>query len=233
MQFLRALLYNLMLWTSTTIGSLFLISIVTPPQWVARSWSGFNLFCMRTLLGLKMEVRGQEHIPAQPAVYLSNHQSAWETIALPTVLPPFNWVLKRELFWMPLFGWGLWAGGHIGINRASGQKAMQQVIDEGKKRLAKGINVVIFPEGTRTDPQVKKRYKAGGAMLAVEAGVPVIPVAHNAGYFWRRNEFLKRPGTIEVIIGPAIPTAGRGAQEVIAEVEEWIRAHTPAGPTQG
>ena len=138
------------------------------------------------------------------------------------IFPPVAFVLKKELLLIPFFGWGLARMPIISIDRKAGKDALNQVIDQGKERLAEGFWVVVFPEGTRAAPGHQKRYKVGGASLAVAAGVPVVPVAHNAGEFWRKNAFVKRPGDIVVSIGPAIATAGRTAEEVNKQTEAWI-----------
>ena len=131
-------------------------------------------------------------------------------------------MLKRELLWIPFFGWGLGMMSPIAINRAKGRTALRQLARLGKERILQGFWVVIFPEGTRVAPGARRKYQSGGAWLAVQTGAPVVPVAHNAGLYWPKNAFLKRPGTITMRIGPAIPTEGRDPAEVIAETERWI-----------
>jgi 1-acyl-sn-glycerol-3-phosphate acyltransferase len=132
------------------------------------------------------------------------------------------WVLKRELMWIPVFGWALAAVKPIAIDRKAGRKAMKQVVEQGQACLAEGRNVIIFPEGTRTAPGERRRYNAGGALLAAKAEVPVIPIAHNAGVFWARRGLKKHPGTIQVVIGEPIPTEGKHASDIMAEIEAWI-----------
>ena len=153
---------------------------------------------------------------------LCKHQSAWETLALQQIFPPQVWVLKRELLWMPFFGWALGLTSPIAIKRSDGRGAMKQLLKQGKERLAQGFCVVIFPEGTRIPYGKRGKYKIGGALLAVSSGLPVVPVAHNAGRLWGRNAFSKHPGLITMSIGKAIPTQGRKAGEINAEVEGWI-----------
>lgn len=185
-------------------------------------WSKIMLFIARHACGLDYRVEGRENLPAQPCVILSKHQSAWETLAFQTVFPPQVHVLKRELLWIPFFGWGLAMMSPIAIDRAKGRTALRQLARLGKERIAQGFWVVIFPEGTRVAPGTQRKYQSGGAWLAVQTGAPVVPVAHNAGLYWPKNSFLKHPGTITMRIGPAIPTAGRDPAEVIAETERWI-----------
>ncbi len=189
---------------------------------VISGWSRIMLFIARHLCGLDYAVEGRENLPAHPCVILSKHQSAWETLAFQTVFPPQVHVLKKELLWIPFFGWGLAMMSPIAINRAKGRTALRQLARLGKERILQGFWVVIFPEGTRVAPGTKRKYQPGGAWLAVQTGTPVVPVAHNAGLYWPKNAFLKHPGTITMRIGPVIPTQDRNPAEVIAEVEAWI-----------
>ncbi|MBS0335490.1 MAG: 1-acyl-sn-glycerol-3-phosphate acyltransferase [Proteobacteria bacterium] len=185
-------------------------------------WSKIMLFVARVVCRLDYEVEGRENLPSRPCVILSKHQSAWETLAFQTVFPPQVHVLKRELLWIPFFGWGLGMMSPIAINRAKGRAALRQLARLGKERILQGFWVVIFPEGTRVAPGTKRKYQPGGAWLAVQTGAPVVPVAHNAGLYWPKNAFLKFPGTITMRIGPAIPTEGRDPADVIADTERWI-----------
>jgi 1-acyl-sn-glycerol-3-phosphate acyltransferase len=185
-------------------------------------WSKIMLFVARVVCRLDYRVEGRENLPARPCVILSKHQSAWETLAFQTVFPPQVHVLKRELLWIPFFGWGLGMMSPIAIDRAKGRAALRQLARLGKERILQGFWVVIFPEGTRVEPGKRRKYQPGGAWLAVQTGAPVVPVAHNAGLYWPKNAFLKLPGTITMRIGPAIPTEGRDPAEVIAETERWI-----------
>ena len=153
---------------------------------------------------------------------MAKHQSAWETMALQKLFPPQVWVMKREIFWLPFFGWAIAAMEPIAIDRASGRKAISQIVEQGQKKLDEGRWIVIFPEGTRVPPGKKGRYGMGGAILATETGYPVMPVAHNAGEFWKRNDFIKRPGTIDVVIGKPIQTTHIEASELNQQIEDWI-----------
>jgi 1-acyl-sn-glycerol-3-phosphate acyltransferase len=185
-------------------------------------WAKMMLPILRAVCGIRHEVKGIENLPKQPCIVLCKHQSAWETLALQVVFPPQVWVLKRELFWIPFFGWALALTSPIGIKRSDGKGAMKQLLKQGKERLAQGFCVVIFPEGTRVPYGQRGKYKIGGAMLAASSGVPVIPVAHNAGRLWGRNAFSKHPGLITMSIGSPVQTEGRKAEEINAEVEAWI-----------
>jgi len=211
--------------TTLVVAPLVLLALVLPYRWrcaLVAVWVRCNLWWLAFTCDLRHEVEGLEHIPADPTVILCKHQSAWETISLQLYFAPQVWVLKRELFWLPLFGWALAAMRPIAIDRGAGKAAMQQVVDQGRDRLASRIWVVVFPEGTRVAAGARRRYKLGGATLAVHAGVPVVPVAHNAGDFWPRKSFIKRAGTIRLAIGAPIASAGRSPAEVNRLAEQWI-----------
>ncbi len=185
-------------------------------------WAVWNIWLLKFICGVKLEVEGRELIPDEPCVILCKHQSAWETLALQAVFPPQVWVLKRELLWLPFFGWGLASLNPIAIDRKAGRKALAQVIEQGIDRLASGAWVVVFPEGTRMPVGSLGRFGIGGARLAVEAGVPVVPVAHNAGHFWPKRGFLKKPGVIKMQIGAKIATQGQSATSINQQVESWM-----------
>jgi len=191
-------------------------------QRVFARWSGLIITLLRLTCRLDFRLSGAENIPAGPAVILCKHQSAWETFALQVILPAQTWVLKRELLAVPVFGWALAVGQAIAIDRGNPKQALMQVINKGRDRLEKGLWVVIFPEGTRCPPGQRLKYSAGGAMLAARTGYPVVPVAHNAGYYWRPGHFIILPGTIEVAIGPTLNTTATKASELNAAAEEWI-----------
>lgn len=191
---------------------------------IISGWSRLVVRLARAILGIRWSVEGREHLPAKPAVILAKHQSAWETLAFQEIFPPQVLVLKKELLWIPFFGWGLALMSPIAIDRANGRAALRDIARRGKERLAQGFWVVIFPEGTRVRVGDKRDYRQGGAWLAAQCGVPVVPVAHNAGRLWPRNAFLKRPGNVTVRIGPPIPTSGRDAKQISAEAEAWIES---------
>lgn len=189
---------------------------------VMRLWSRIIIWLARWVLGIRYRVVGLEHLPKGPCVVLAKHQSAWETIAFQLFMPPLAFVLKRELLRIPFFGWGLAMTSPIAIDRTAGREALKALEVQGRERLQQGFWVVVFPEGSRMPPGERGRYNIGGAWLAVKAGVPVLPVAHNAGRLWGRNSLIKRAGEITVVIGPPIQTAGRKPAEVMAETEAWI-----------
>lgn len=185
-------------------------------------WSVFVITSLRVICSLDYRVRGAENIPPGPAIILSKHQSTWETFALQAIFPAQTWVLKRSLLVIPVFGWSLALAQAIAIDRGSPKEALSQVIRKGTDRLQKGLWVVIFPEGTRIPFGSKGKYNAGGAMLAVRSGYPIVPVAHNAGRYWVPGRFTIQPGIIRVVVGPVVDPAGRRAGQITAEVEQWI-----------
>lgn len=189
---------------------------------IVYQWSRFNTWWLGVTCNLTHEVQGEENIPTQPAIVLCKHQSAWETINLQHYFSPQVWVLKRELLRLPVFGWALAMLRPIAIDRSAGRDAMAQVLEQGVARLEAGCWVVVFPEGTRVPAGSKRRYKAGGATLAEKTGVPVVPVAHDAGLYWPRNSFIKYPGVVRLVIGPPIETRGKSASEINREAENWI-----------
>jgi 1-acyl-sn-glycerol-3-phosphate acyltransferase len=189
---------------------------------IIAGWSRSVIFLSKTILGIDWRIEGREHLPTTPAVILSKHQSAWETMAFQMIFPPQVHVLKRELLWIPFFGWGLALMSPIAIDRSRGVAALRSIARRGRERLAQGFWVVVFPEGTRVRPGERREYQVGGAWLAVASGAPIVPVAHNAGLLWPRNAFVKRPGVVTVRIGPPIDTRNRDAQTVNSLAESWI-----------
>ena len=188
----------------------------------AKGWGMVTLWLARRVCGIDYTVRGAENIPAFPCVFMAKHQSAWETVYILSTIPRAVWIIKRELQWLPVIGWVLFALKSIAIDRKSGKRAVDQIIEQGRDRLAQGLWISIFPEGTRIAPGKRGRYGIGGAWLAAKTGTPILPLAHNAGECWRRYAFLKYPGRVTVSFGPPIPTAGREPSDVIADVENWI-----------
>ena len=185
-------------------------------------WVRFILWWLKVTCKLTYEVQGHEHAAGGPAIIFAKHQSTWETIALQRMFPLQVWVAKRELMWLPFFGWGLALMKCIAIKRGTGRAAIRQLITQGKARLDEGIWIVIFPEGTRIPPGKKGDYRIGGAILAEKTSYPIIPVAHNAGEYWPRRSFIKRPGVIQVRIGAPISTEGKSAQQLLEEASGWI-----------
>jgi 1-acyl-sn-glycerol-3-phosphate acyltransferase len=191
---------------------------------LARVYARAVLGGLRLLCGLGYEVRGAANFPDTAYVTLWKHASAWETIAQFVIGRPQALVLKRELMWIPFFGWGLAQLRMIPINRSSGASAVNLVISAGEQRLREGLSVLVFPEGTRVPAGETRKYGVSGALLASRTGAVVVPVAHDAGYYWARRGLLKRPGVITVSVGPPIAAAGRDAREINAEAQAWIEA---------
>jgi len=225
---IRSLLFWLgFVFNVLVFGLLIVLLFFTPSSFrlkIARIWSYTNNLLLKIFCGIDFKVEGRENLNVKTAIILSKHQSTWETLALHSFTPYVHWVFKRELMYIPVFGWALALTDPIGINRGAGRAAINQLITEGKKKLDAGKWMVLFPEGTRTAPGKTKKYKIGGALLAEKSGYPVIPIAHNAGEFWPRHSFIKWPGTISVVIGPAIESKGRSAEEINKEVFDWIEA---------
>lgn len=186
------------------------------------TWSRWIVAGAEAICGIRYRVLGAERVPPAPFIVLSKHQSAWETLAFQAIFPPQVWVVKRELLWIPFFGWGLAMLSPIAIDRGAASRALNQLLEQGRERLARGLCIVIFPEGTRVAPGVRGEYRAGGAWLAVKTATRVLPVAHNAGELWPRNAWIKRPGLITVSIGDPIDTARLTPDELNRRVEEWI-----------
>lgn len=204
--------------------SLLILPLPYPRRYrIVSQWTRFALWWLRATCGLDFEVDGREHVPAGPAIILCKHQSAWETMAVQLIFDaPLVFILKRELLWIPLFGWGLATLRPIAIDRGGGLRAARQTVEQGLERLQNGSWVVVFPEGTRVPPGETGRYLPGAGMLAEAAGCPVVPVAHNAGYFWPKNSLAKKPGTIRVVIGPPIDPRGMSAKEITRAAADWI-----------
>lgn len=187
-------------------------------------WNRFVVKAAALICGIRFEIRGRENLPDRPVIVMAKHQSAWETIALPILLPPQAMVLKKELLRIPFFGWGLALTSPIAIDRHAGKEALRQIVAQGRHRMEQGFWVTIFPEGTRVKPGEAGRYAIGGAWLATHTQTPVLPVAHNAGEVWPRHSFIKRPGTITVSIGPVISSQGKKADALNAEIKAWIES---------
>jgi 1-acyl-sn-glycerol-3-phosphate acyltransferase len=189
---------------------------------IVQQWARMMLAALRVLCGLGFTVEGREHVPPGPCVVLLKHQSTWEGLAQVVIFPCQTWVLKRELMWVPFLGWALAVLRPIAIDRSAHRTALDQIVAVGGRRLRDGMWVMVFPEGTRVAPGAWRRYGLGGALLAKSAGVPVVPVAHNAGWYWRRRAWIKYPGTIRVRIGPPIGTTEPNVQEITDAARAWI-----------
>ncbi len=240
MQFLGSLVFTtfLFVWTGAYAIFFAFVGPLVPFRHrfgLARTWGRVLLWVLKHTCRLDYRVEGASNLPDGAHVALVKHSSSWETFAQTVLLPPQAWVLKRELTWLPFVGWGVRLLRAIAVDRGAGQIAVKSVLEQGKARLAEGLWVVIFPEGTRMPPGQTRKYGISGALLAIESGTRVVPVAHDAGYYWPRRGLMKKPGTIRVVIGEPIDTTGREPRELNLQVQAWIEAHSgpPTDLTQG
>lgn len=226
---LRGIAFEAFFWLSIVVYSVAML-LVAPfsrralPA-LGRQWERLALWGLEALCGIRHRLRGLDHLRGPGGrIILCNHQSTWETIALGLIVPlPQCWVLKRELMRIPFFGWALRLFNPIAIERRAGREAIRQILRVGSARLAEGYQVVIFPEGTRVWPDEHRRFAPGGAILAARTGTRVVPIAHNAGRFWPRRGVAKYPGTIDLVVGPAIDSTGLSAEAINERAENWIR----------
>lgn len=227
--FLRSLLFALLMVAATVIWAPLCFFFAPLPYerryyWTSR-WNVFVIWAAKYVCGIDYQVKGAENLPDGPAILLSKHQSAWETIFYLCFMPhPLVFVFKKEILYIPFFGWGIALLRMIPIDRSKGRDAFSQILEHGKKRLANGQWVIMFPEGTRIPVGQRGKYKGGGARLAVETGTPVVPIAVNSGECWPKNSFIKKPGTVTVSIGKPISSNGLTATEMMQEVENWIES---------
>jgi len=193
--------------------------------WLCAGWLTLAVWGAKVICGVHARVHGRENLPDSPVVMLSKHQSAWETLAYPSLMPhPLCYVFKRELLWIPFFGWAMARMDLIHIDRSKRSEAWAKVAEQGRRFMAQGNWVIMFPEGTRAPRGGKGQYKNGGTRLAVETGRPVMPVAVTSGRCWPRKSFVLRPGVIDVSIGRPMASTGRDADSLMREVEAWIEA---------
>ena len=198
--------------------------------WPTMMWLRVAIWGCRVICGVQHRLQGMDNLPTaantHAAVLLAcKHQSTWETFALPGLMPhPLAYVFKRELLYVPFFGWAMGRLDMIHIDRSKRTEAWNKVAAQGKRLFAEGVWVIMFPEGTRIDRGQKGSYKTGASRLAIDAGVPIVPIAATSARCWPRKSFLVRPGVIDISIGKPIPTAGRQADELMREVEGWIEA---------
>ncbi|MQR01839.1 lysophospholipid acyltransferase family protein [Glaciimonas soli] len=227
--FLRSLVFFTVMTIATVIWALFCFLFAPLPYakryyWTSR-WNVFIIWSAKVICGIHYQVKGAENFPDAPAIVLSKHQSAWETIFLLILTPrPLVFVFKKSLTYIPFFGWGIAMLRMIPIDRNKGRDAFAQVVTQGRKRLADGQWIIMFPEGTRIPVGKKGKYKHGGSRLAVETNSVVVPVAHNAGECWPKNSFIKKPGIITVSIGKPISPEGLTSEQLMEKVETWIES---------
>jgi len=226
MQFIRSLIFSFFMmalippWVIIAIFTLVLP--VNLAMRIVSGWAWSVTWLLKVICNLKHEVIGIEHIPDEPVIFACKHQSAWETIALQTIIPPAAWILKRELLWIPIFGWGLACIKPIAINRGDRKAALASVLEQGARAHASGRHILVFPEGTRTAYGSSAKYKQGVARLALKTGAKIVPIAHNAGKFWPKQSIMKKSGTIQVVIGEAFTPQSDNLSEITEEVRDWI-----------
>ncbi len=227
--FLRSLLFMLVMIVATVVWACVCFFAAPLPYnkrfWVTSRWNVFIIWCAKVICGIRYEVRGRENLPDAQAIVLSKHQSAWETIfLLPNLTRPLVYVFKKEIMYIPFFGWAMYLLRMIPIDRKDGKNAFKHVVEIGKRRLVDGQWIIMFPEGTRIPVGEKGKYKSGGTRLAVETNAVVVPIAHNSGECWPKKSFLKRPGVVTVSIGKPISPDGHTADSMMQEVENWIES---------
>ena len=224
---LRAALFMLVMVCATIVWSFPCILVAVLPYryryWFTTRWCWIGIQAARLICGIRFRVQGMDNLPDGPAILLSKHQSAWETLFYTILMPrPLVFIFKRELLWIPFFGWGIGLLRMIAINRRATRDSFEQIVAQGSRRLAQGCWVMLFPEGTRIPVGKAGQYKSGGVRLALRTGTPVVPIAVNSGECWPRNSFVKYPGMITVSIGKPIAPAGHDASSLMGEVEDWI-----------
>jgi len=190
--------------------------------YIGKSWVHAITWSCKVICRLDYSVEGKEHIPEKNCVVFIKHSSAYETIVQLLLLPHQTWVLKHELIWTPFLGWALACLQPVAINRKAKRSAVKQVVQKGKARLAEGLWIMIFPEGTRMRSGETRRYGISGTLLAQQANTVILPIAHNAGDFWPRRGWRKKPGTIRFVIGPTFDPAGRDPREFNEELQNWM-----------
>ncbi len=227
---LRALVFLAFQLAVTPVYAAVMLSLFWIPRLpmyrIATSWCRVNLRGASWICGIRHRAIGVENIPWGPGtgghIVMSKHSSTWETLALTLFFPPLAYVAKKELLALPFFGWGFALASPITIDRKAGTDAMMQIAIQGRERFRQGFWIVVYPEGTRIRAGTRAKYKTGGARLALQLGVPIVPVAHNAGWLWPKGVFGKRPGTVTISFGRPISPAGKDPLALTIEVERWI-----------
>ncbi|WP_431478284.1 lysophospholipid acyltransferase family protein [Massilia eburnea] len=227
--FLRSALFMVLMAIATVIWSGVCMLAAPLPYnkryFITSRWNVFIVWCAKWICGINYRFKGYENFPDAPAIILSKHQSAWETIFLLANLPrPLVFVFKKEILYIPFFGWGIALLRMIPIDRKQGKNAFKSVVAHGKRRLKDGQWIIMFPEGTRIPVGQQGKYKSGGTRLAVETGAVVVPIAMNSGECWPKNSFIKKPGTITVSVGKPISSEGKTPDELMEQVEQWIES---------
>lgn len=228
--FIRSLIFSIVSFILITLSSIIIsCTLIIPKKYlryrhaVIRTCIRGYMLALKYICDIDVKIEGLENIPKdRNGIALCKHQSTWETFYLPLLFQNPAPIAKKELMYIPFFGWALAAADSIAIDRSKKSTAQQQILVEGKRILDDGRWIMAFPEGTRTPFGTVGQYKLGGARLAAATGYPVIPVAHDAGRYWPRRKFMKYPGTIHLVIGPAIESKGRSAEEILELAKNWI-----------
>ncbi len=231
MKFLRTILFNLLFYPGSILyATLMLPCLITvrSTHWGIHRWVYLYLWVMRIVLGLDYRVTLKGKLPQEPSIYASKHQSAWETIALWVLVPNALFVMKKELYWLPVIGWWIWRAGNIGINRGGGSATVKKLIKEAKQRSSEGYNLIIFPEGTRMPPGETRDYLPGVSALAKFLKCPVVPIALNSGTYWKKNAFAKDPGTIDLVMLESIPAGSLKPDEFLSHLQGQIETESRA-----
>ncbi len=226
------LLRSIVFWVGYILSIVFVCTLLMILFFIPQSWK-FKLaeFLSRMILtwlaftcNLRYKVTGIENLPDTTFIAMGNHQSTWETASCQLFFNPATWVVKRELLWIPIFGWGLWSISAVALNRSAGRKAIDHLLKQGEDRLNNGISIIVFPEGTRVNSGERPPFKVGASLLAARTKALIVPFAHNAGKFWPKGSFLKYPGVVKLVIGEPIKTEGLKAEQINHIVETWVRA---------
>lgn len=225
-QYLRSIIYLLLMVISTCIWVIPSVLARFFPDKICfaivYSWCTFNVFSAKLICGIKYNITGLENIPKHACLIMCNHQSTWETLALPSVFPALSWVIKKELLYVPLFGWGIASTQPIPLNRKQGKKALKQLIKDGSEKINSGRSVLIFPEGTRVPYGEARELKVGGFVLAKKTKADILPIAHDSGRLWPRHSLLKKSGTINVVIGKPISTQDSSSDDLKIMYSNWL-----------
>jgi 1-acyl-sn-glycerol-3-phosphate acyltransferase len=227
MNWLRTILYTLFKLITVIPWSFLCIIIIPLPRRmkydITMQWLRMAMWGSRHILGIKVQVEGDQYLDRSNVILLSKHQSTWETFFYPTYLKhEMCYVFKREILFVPFFGWGIWLLDMIHINRSKGKEAFEGVVTQGIEKLQQGRWIVMFPEGTRIPPGKQGKYRSGGVRLAQRTGATIIPVAVTAGEHWPKKPFVKTPGLVKVSFGPPIECGDRSIEEISLQVEQWI-----------
>jgi 1-acyl-sn-glycerol-3-phosphate acyltransferase len=225
----RSILYNLLFYLNLLVLLVAAsVCILLPHRAmieVAKLWGRISVWLLRVVCGTKVEFRGLEKLPKGPLIVAAKHQSTWETFALLRLFDDFTFIVKRELMWIPIFGWCMWRARMVPVDRGAGSKALFDMTARAHREIRGGRQLIIFPEGTRRPPGAAPRYKFGIAHLYADIGVPCVPIALNSGLFWPRRAFIRRPGTIVVEILDPVPP-GLGKDEFTARLQHDVETAT-------